>query len=138
MWVHSSPFSYNWRQRSPQAEAWLALLGNPTTEVVLLPNRNKSLKPQRERPAISARPLLAAYPNPSNGSVYITYTVLDGVENVELHVHDAQGRLLKRQRVGNTNGIAELQPRELSTGVHVASLYFDGIRVGSAKLNIVK
>jgi hypothetical protein len=121
-----------------QAEAWLALLGNPTSEEVLLPNRNKSLKPQRERPATSARPLLAAYPNPSNGPVYITYTELDGVENVELQVHDAQGRLLKRQRVGNNNGIAELQPRELSTGVHVASLYFDGIRVGSTKLNLVK
>lgn len=81
---------------------------------------------------------LQLWPNPSNVPVYITYTVLDGVENVELHVHDAQGRLLKRQRVGNNNGIAELQPRELSSGVHVASLYFDGIRVGSAKLNILR
>ncbi|MFZ1693128.1 MAG: right-handed parallel beta-helix repeat-containing protein [Flavobacteriales bacterium] len=121
-----------------QAEAWLALLGTPTTEVVLLPNRNKRLKPQREPKRSTARPLLGAYPNPSNGPVYLTYTVLDGVENVELQVHDAQGRLLKRQRVGNTTGIAELHPRELSTGVHVASLYFDGIRVGSTKLNLVK
>ena len=121
-----------------QASAWLALLGTPMEEVVLLPNRNKRLKP-REEPNVTAHyPMLGAYPNPSNGPVYITYTVVEGVEQVELQMHDAQGRLVKRQRVGNSNGIVELAPRELSSGVNVVSLYFDGIRVGSTKLSVVR
>lgn len=70
--------------------------------------------------------------------MYITYTVPDGVEQVEVQVHDAQGRLVKRQRVGNRNGIVELQPRELASGMHVATLYRDGLRVGSTKLNVAR
>jgi hypothetical protein len=121
-----------------QAGAWLALLGTPPTELVLLPNLNKRLKPQEKPKPVTERPMLGAYPNPSNGPVYITYTIMEGVEQVELVVHDAQGRLVKRQRLGNSNGIAELQPRELASGIHIASLYFDGIRVGATKLNVVR
>ena len=82
--------------------------------------------------------MLAAYPNPSNGPVYLTYTVLEGVEQVEVWVHDAQGRVVRQQRVGNSNGILELPQRELATGSYVASLRFDGILVGTTKINMVR
>jgi hypothetical protein len=121
-----------------QAQAWLALLGEPIKEVVWLPNQNKRLKPQREHEASTARPLLGAYPNPSNGPVYFTYPVAEGVEQVELRLHDASGRLIGDHRLATKAGIMELDRRDLPTGLVIANLYWDGIRVADAKVSLVK
>jgi len=123
---------------APQAAAWMELLGVPFEEELLLPTKAKRAKPQSKQRAPATRPILAAYPNPSNGPVYVSYTVPEGVEQVELHVYDAQGSLVKQQRVAASSGILEMLTNELASGVHVASLHFDGIHVGTAKLNIVR
>lgn len=121
-----------------QAAAWLALLGEPVTEVVLLPNSTKRLKPQRERATTTAQPLLAVYPNPSSGPAYFTYSVAEGVDRTELRLHDAQGRLLSVKRLATQNGILELQSNELPAGVVLANLYWDGIPVEGVKLNVIR
>ena len=82
--------------------------------------------------------MLSAYPNPASGPVYLAYTVPEGVEQAEIRLLDAGGRLLAQRRVAPQNGILELQTKELATGLHVASLYFDGIQVGSAKVNMAR
>lgn len=82
--------------------------------------------------------LLAAYPNPSTGPVYLVYEVPEGVEQVELHVHDATGRLIHAERVPSRNGILELTKASFSPGMHIASLRFDGILAGTAKLEVVR
>jgi hypothetical protein len=121
-----------------QAGAWLALLGTPPTELVLLPNLNKRLKPQQKPKHPMSRPLLGAYPNPSNGPVYITYPVADGVGQVELRLHDAMGRLIAYHRLAPTAGILELNRSDMPTGLVIANLYWDGIRVADAKVALVK
>lgn len=55
-----------------------------------------------------------------------------------MHIHTADGRLVKQVALGNANGVIELQPKELTSGLHIATLYFDGIPVGTTKLNILK
>lgn len=108
-------------------------------EVVMLPEKAKRLSAaRREKPAATFTPLLQAYPNPSRGPVYLTYTTVEGVEHGELHIHTADGRLVKQIALGNANGIIELQPKELTSGLHIATLYFDGIQVGTTKLNILR
>jgi len=87
---------------------------------------------------VLAQPMLAAYPNPSNGPVYLTYMVVVGVEQVEVHLHDAQGHVLQVKRLAPSSGIMELAKGELPPGVSIASLLFDGIVVASAKINIVR
>ncbi|MEZ4757879.1 MAG: T9SS type A sorting domain-containing protein [Flavobacteriales bacterium] len=79
-----------------------------------------------------------AYPNPSSGPVYLTYSVVEGVENATLEVYTEQGQLVMSKTLGNSNGIAELNTQQWAPGVHVAVLYFDGLRVGSTKLNMVR
>ena len=125
-------------QGAAQAQAWLALLGHPEPEVVILPANSKRRKPVRERTTQGVQPVLAAYPNPSNGPVYLVYQVPEGVEQAEVLVSDAQGRLVKRERIAPKDGILEILPKELAAGVHIAALYFDGIQVGTAKLNLMR
>jgi hypothetical protein len=124
---------------SAVAEAWLNELDSPKLEVVMLPEKAKRLSAaRREKPAATFTPLLQAYPNPSRGPVYLTYTTIEGVEHGELLIHTADGRLAKQIALGNANGIIELQPKELTSGLHIATLYFDGIQVGTTKLNILR
>ncbi len=129
MKFHSRPYNVQWKSRIPGA--WLALVGNPLEEVVLLPTQNKRVKPQAPTHSVTTSSMLAAYPNPSNGLVYLTYTVVEGVEQAEFRIHDGQGRLVKQQRLGTANGISEVQPRELAPGMHIASLYYGNILVGT-------
>jgi hypothetical protein len=123
---------------SAQARAWLALLGEPEPEVVILPTNSKSRKPKQERQAAASRNLLGAYPNPSNGPVYLVYQVPEGVGQAEVVIGDAQGRIVKRERIAPKDGILEILPKELAAGMHLASLYFDGIQVGTAKINLMR
>lgn len=64
--------------------------------------------------------------------------MVEGVENATLEVYTEQGQLVMNKTLGNSNGIAELNTQQLAPGLHVAVLYFDGLRVGSTKLNIVR
>ena len=91
-------------QGAAQAQAWLALLGHPEPEVVILPANSKRRKPVRERTTASVQPMLAAYPNPTNGPTYLTYIVAEGVEQAELRLHDAAGKLFQSNALHPTTG----------------------------------
>ncbi len=82
--------------------------------------------------------MLEIYPNPSNGPVYVVYTIPEGVEKAELSVSDAQGRSILNTNVPPKNGIFELNDRSSSTGMHIVNLTCDGIPIGSAKVNIIR
>lgn len=105
-----------------------------------LPNTTKRLLNRRpwSNTTAHAPVLLQAYPNPSNGPVYLVYTVPEGVEQAELRMHDAAGRDVHRQRVAPQNGIAEIIPRHVANGMHVASLHCDGIRIGTAVVHVTR
>lgn len=123
-----------------EAAAWLALLGHEFTEMLILPTRTKrnSNPVKEEGGMVNGHPVLAAYPNPSNGPVYITYQVPEGVQQTEVRMHDAHGVLVFAQRIAARNGIVEVPPNNLAAGLHVVSLYYDGIHVGTAKVNMMR
>lgn len=126
------------RPGSGNAHAWLILLGAEYTEEILLPDPNRSHQPEPERSTPTRMDLLAAYPNPSNGPVYLMYQVPEGVEQVEVRLTDALGRLVLLKKVMPKNGIIEVMPRDMASGVHVGELFFDGIRVATTKLQVVR
>jgi hypothetical protein len=123
-----------------EAQAWLALLGQPTVEEVILPGSTKQLRRNTAEVASEKQeePMLSAYPNPSNGPVYMVYHVPEGVERTEILIHDGSGRLIRTENVAAKNGILELEAKALASGLHIASLYFDGIQVGTAKVEVIR
>jgi hypothetical protein len=36
------------------------------------------------------------------------------------------------------NGVLEIEAKALASGLHIASLYFDGIQVGTAKVEVIR
>jgi hypothetical protein len=48
------------------------------------------------------------------------------------------GRFIFQQRVAAKNGIAEVLPDQLANGLHVAALFYDGVRVASVKITVSK
>ena len=108
-------------------------------EVVLLPEKDKRLTAAiREKSTEGRSTFLQAYPNPSSGPVYLTYSVVEGVENASQEEYTEQGQLSMSKTLGNSNGIAELNTQHLAPVNHAAVLYFDGLRVGTAKVNMVR
>jgi len=124
----------------PEALAWLLYLGDSLPDEMELPNTTKRLLNRHTWSNASAKApsLLQTYPNPSNGPVYLVYTVPEGVERAELRMMDAMGRLVYSQRVAPQNGIAEIMPDQVANGMHVAILVCDGIRTGTAKLSLTR
>ncbi|MGV9013750.1 MAG: T9SS type A sorting domain-containing protein [Flavobacteriales bacterium] len=78
--------------------------------------------------------LLEAYPNPSDGPVYVVCNVPDGVAQACLRIMDLNGRLVREMTLEPGSGIAEIQPDFASPGIYVAELQLDGIRAGRVKL----
>ena len=73
-------------------------------EVVLLPEKDKRLTAAiREKSTEGRSTFLQAYPNPSSGPVYLTYSVVEGVENASLEVYTEQGQLAMSKTLGNSN-----------------------------------
>lgn len=86
---------------------------------------------------VAAKPSLTAYPNPATGPFYLVYQVPEGVQQAEVRLHDGQGRLVRQEQLSPKNGIMEVLAKDLASGTHIATLYYDGIQVGSAKVNVL-
>ena len=83
-----------------------------------------------------AGPTLEAYPNPSNGLVYLVYHVPNGVAHAEVWFSDMEGRVVHRTMVTASSGIAELDVREHATGLYTIALVLDGVRMEQLKLSL--
>ena len=124
---------------STQASAWLqaATSADPLAEVIILPDdmQPKSGAQHRVRGRASQQPmLLEAYPNPSDGPVYVVCNVPEGVTKASLQIRDLNGRLLHDQPVEAGMGVAVLQAESVAAGIYLAELRLDGIRAGQVKL----
>lgn len=121
------------------ARSWLALLDGITEIPFVLPTAEKRLKPgKRDERRTKEHSFLSAYPNPSNGPVYLVYDVPEGVSESVVRVFDAQGRVVLDKRVSVKGGIIELDTRQHASGLLVATLYWDGIQVATTKLQVVR
>ena len=50
----------------------------------------------------------------------------------------AKNKWILTGTVAAKNGILELEAKALASGLHIASLYFDGIQVGTAKVEVIR
>lgn len=86
----------------------------------------------------SDRQVLNVYPNPSSKFAYAVYECDPGVEYAEFVVIDTFGKQIHRELLQGSFGIIELNNDQMSNGVYLCSLYWDGILVESQKLTVVK
>ncbi|MBS1581710.1 MAG: right-handed parallel beta-helix repeat-containing protein [Bacteroidetes bacterium] len=89
------------------------------------------------RPA-STEPVISVYPNPCNGPVHLVYRIPQGVAQAEIRWTDALGRVSGKRNVAPQDGAMQLRSDEVSTGLHVITLYLDGIPAGHAKVDVVR
>ena len=48
------------------------------------------------------------------------------------------GRLVFQQGLAPQDGIAEVLPSQVANGLHIAALFYDGVRVGTVKITVSK
>jgi len=123
-----------------RARAWLRLLGEEWPEEIILPSKREAAFQQREEEEAPATrsAVLEAYPNPSNGPVYLAYEVPEGVAQVRVVIVDAIGRVVADVPLDARKGVMELPTGYLGNGLHFAGLHLDGVRVATAKLNVMR
>ena len=126
---------------SAMANAWLVALGDSLPpEVIVLPDTLAPLQ-MRQTARVVKYPvatLLQAYPNPTNGPIYLVYHLPEGVEHAYIHVVDLTGREVENKALPNSMGILELQTGPWATGLYAAELEMDGQRASTIKLAIAK
>ncbi|MFZ1616162.1 MAG: T9SS type A sorting domain-containing protein [Flavobacteriales bacterium] len=128
-----------WTVGSAQASAWLQAATGvpPLDEVIVLPGEMelRSTAHQRVRNGNFQTPmLLEAYPNPSDGPVFVVCNVPEGVAHASIQFFDLNGRMVKELGLDQGAGIAEIHPGFVSAGIYIAELRLDGIRSGQVKL----
>lgn len=88
-----------------------------------LPTSNTKLS-VTDAPTIisSSSPSTSAYPNPSNGRIRVAYSLPEGVTTGELVITSADGREVKRYRVGNMFNDILIEKSELASGAYFNKL----------------
>ncbi|MFO0450063.1 MAG: T9SS type A sorting domain-containing protein, partial [Pseudomonadota bacterium] len=81
--------------------------------------------------------LLSAQPNPSQGTVYLTYLLPEGIESCELEIIDSNGKLIEK-RLATGKGIEEWNCKECPSGIYLIRMMAEGIELAITKVSIVK
>ncbi len=83
---------------------------------------------------------LSIYPNPTNGTVYISFSSIDG-ENASLSIMDINGKIVQKENMGKlTAGQLNfsLETNELASGMYIVSINSDSGVKRVAKLVVTK
>lgn len=115
---------------SAHANAWLLGLGyDLPEEIIILPEDGpKSAGLPRNHAAIEWETglLLEAFPNPSNGMLFVVYELPEGSAQAELRLLDLHGRTIRSNRLGVGPGLLQWNTQGLAPGIYVAELRLDG------------
>jgi hypothetical protein len=77
-----------------------------------------------------------AYPNPTNGSITIDYTLKNTPKNAKIIFYDMLGNVVKETPVANQQGVAKINISELHTGFYFYNFMVDGKTSNARKLII--
>jgi hypothetical protein len=136
----TAPYSYQWNTTPPQTMDSISGLSPGTYRVIVTDNNGCQDTAWATIELISSRAdshpqpglALSIYPNPSKGEVH-----LEGLEPghaaYQLHVYDAQGRLVRRQTLTPSKSQATLHLQALPAGLYNLRLH-QGARSFSAQL----
>jgi hypothetical protein len=120
------------------ARAWLSLLGQQWNEEVILPKPVRSFQAQ-EMPLVDTEaPLIEAYPNPTNGPVYLVVHLPEGASEGLVRVMDPLGRLVLENRVAGAVQILDVNTQGMALGFYTAGLHVDGIAAGTVNFEVVR
>ncbi|MCE9538103.1 MAG: T9SS type A sorting domain-containing protein, partial [Bacteroidetes bacterium] len=78
------------------------------------------------------------YPNPTNSSTKIDYTLPNGINKGEIVFYDTQGKEVKRFNVDNTFNSLEISTEDLRSGIYYYNLQTAQGNSGAKKLVTVK
>ena len=120
------------------ARAWLALLGQQWNEELILPKPDRTFHAIEQPVTTATVPTIEAYPNPSNGPVYLVVELPAGVEEGLVRVMDPLGRMLLEKRFTGRMQVVEVDTRGVAIGLYTAGLYVDGIGAGTVKFEVVR
>jgi hypothetical protein len=81
--------------------------------------------------------ILSAQPNPSRGTVYLTYQLPEGIQSCEIEILDSNGKLIEK-RLAIGKGIEEWNCKECSTGIYMVRIVCENIELATVKVSIVK
>lgn len=115
---------------SASANAWLHALGNELPdEVIILPEdgAKRAIQQQQVHPISWANEMvLEAFPNPSNGPVFLAYTLPEGCEQGILSIADLSGRAMAKQLTYQSSGLVQITTNEWSAGLYLVTLNAGG------------
>jgi hypothetical protein len=77
-----------------------------------------------------------AYPNPTNGSITIDYTLKNTPKNAKIVFYDMLGKAVKETPIANQQGVAKINISELHTGFYFYNFMVDGKTSNARKLII--
>jgi|GEM_PF-1426887 len=124
------------------ADAWSALIETgdldslPTPE---LPEAFKSLFVRNSRygqAGVTVAPAVAAFPNPAQDRVQITYG--KGMEHGTLQLFDAQGRLMIDFQLNGQLAFMEVPVKGFAEGLYLVRIVLDGFVLGDTKFTVVR
>lgn len=123
---------------SAHANAWLLGLGyDLPEEIIILPEDGpKSAGQPRDHAAIDwdTGMLLEAFPNPSNGPLFVVYEVPESSPQAELRLLDLHGRTMRSTRLGDGPGMLQWSTQGLAPGIYMAELRVDGMASKQVKV----
>jgi|JI9StandDraft_2_1071091.scaffolds.fasta_scaffold00777_12 hypothetical protein len=115
---------------SASANAWLHALGNELPdEIIILPEVGaKRTDIQRTSTAVqwAGALLLEAFPNPSNGPVFLAYTLPAGSSDGTIHITDLSGRVVAQKTTSLSSGLLQVPTSDWGAGLYLVSLLSDG------------
>jgi hypothetical protein len=124
---------------SAPANAWLHALGSELPdEVIILPEDGaKRMGTPRSSAAVdwANEFLLEAFPNPSNGPVFLAYTLPEGSVSGTILIAELSGREVARQNAYQESGILQVPTSGWSAGLYLVTLHADGQQI-QVKLSV--
>jgi hypothetical protein len=93
-----------------------------------------------EKEAIKSENNLSLYPNPSNGSVFVTFNGIDG-ESAAISIMDINGRIVKKESLGklSTGQLNySFETNDLASGMYIVNINSDSGIKRVAKLVVTK
>lgn len=133
--VESSPIDYKFGITHESADPNIAI---NKSSACIFDTHKKTTIPQNLSTTNLA---LLAYPNPTNGTLNLSFNLPQAEQNVNLSIYDLQGRLIKTLFDNNNveNGVYnfETETTQLTTGMYVAVLKATNHQINT-KITIVK
>lgn len=129
-------------QREPIGSAlaygWLEALGQEIPDEIILHPEDTPKRSARPNKMVdwTNGPQLEAFPNPSNGPIFVVFDVPEGVRDAVLRILDLSGRELRYQRISTGPGISTMDTDAWANGVYIAELRWDGAAIAAVRLAV--